>query len=54
MITETSMYWITRLDPINNFVEGFSALTCVMFIIMAVAALVTSIHYLVKRTIALW
>ena len=43
MITQTMMYWITRLDGIRYFLHGFDVMTTILFVIAFTCAVVTSI-----------
>lgn len=43
MITQTMMYWITRLDGIRGFLHGFDCLTGILFIIALICAVIAGI-----------
>lgn len=43
MITQTMMYWITRLDGLRDFLHGFDVMTTVLFIVAFLCAIITSI-----------
>lgn len=43
MITQTMMYWITRLDGIRGFLHGFDVMTTILFIFALLGAIVASI-----------
>jgi cytochrome bd-type quinol oxidase subunit 2 len=47
MITESNIYWFTRLDKLINFIEGLSVFSAVL-LVLAIAGLVIS--YIIMKT----